>query len=173
MGGVDLADQRRLTCNSTVMGKHRWWLKLFFYLLDVGTSNALILYRGVTDNRKMNLFHYKKQLVHLLVGERLAKIEQPVSQHILVRIDGDQRLGCAYCNAFGESKRTRYICQHPQCKIPLCSVGSNCDNWDCFVIAHSNEKMRKMLMCQGVKMQQKANNQPGARNIRRRLNIAS
>ena len=44
MGGVDLADMRRLHCNSTVMCQNRWWLKLFFYLLDVGTSNALVLY---------------------------------------------------------------------------------------------------------------------------------
>jgi len=44
MGGVDLADMRRLHCNSTIMGQNRWWLKLFFYLLDVGTSNALVLY---------------------------------------------------------------------------------------------------------------------------------
>ena len=41
MGGVDLADMRRPQCNSTIMGQKRWWLKLFFYLLDVGTSNAL------------------------------------------------------------------------------------------------------------------------------------
>jgi hypothetical protein len=30
MGGVDLADMRRLHCNSTFMGQKRWWLKLFF-----------------------------------------------------------------------------------------------------------------------------------------------
>jgi len=30
MGGVDLADMRRLHCNSTIMGQNRWWLKLFF-----------------------------------------------------------------------------------------------------------------------------------------------
>ena len=59
------------------------------------------------------MFHYKKQLVHLFVGERIMNIEQPVLQHMLVRIDGDQRLSCAYCKAFGETKRTRYICQHP------------------------------------------------------------
>jgi hypothetical protein len=29
MGGVDLADMRRLHCNSTIMGQNRWWLKLF------------------------------------------------------------------------------------------------------------------------------------------------
>ena len=30
MGGVDIADMRRLHCNSTIMGQNRWWLKLFF-----------------------------------------------------------------------------------------------------------------------------------------------
>jgi Transposase IS4 len=30
MGGVDLADMRRLHCNSTIMGQNRWWLKFFF-----------------------------------------------------------------------------------------------------------------------------------------------
>ena len=50
MGGVDLADQRRLHSNSTLMGQHRWWLKLFFYLLDVGTSNALVLYNSTLQN---------------------------------------------------------------------------------------------------------------------------
>ena len=76
--------------------------------------------------------------MHLSIGERLANFEQPVSQHILVRIDGDQRLGCAFCNAFDESKRIRYICKLLPCKIPLCSVGLNCDNQVCFVMAHSN-----------------------------------
>ena len=30
MGGVDLEDMRRVHFNSTIMGHHRWWLKLFF-----------------------------------------------------------------------------------------------------------------------------------------------
>jgi hypothetical protein len=29
MGGVDLADMRRLHCNSTIMGQNQLWLKLF------------------------------------------------------------------------------------------------------------------------------------------------
>ena len=59
MGGVDLADMRRLHCNSTIMGKHRWWLKLFFYLLDVGTSNALVLHTQ-TGVSNMNIVEFKK-----------------------------------------------------------------------------------------------------------------
>jgi hypothetical protein len=68
MGGVNLADMRRLQCSSTIMGQNRWWLKLFFYLLDVGTSNALVLhneYRRTTkQNGKeaspMNIVEFKK-----------------------------------------------------------------------------------------------------------------
>ena len=66
MGGVDLADMRRLNCNSTIMGLHRWWLKLFFYLLDVGTSNALVLYRAAT-NDKINVVKYKEKLVQVVM----------------------------------------------------------------------------------------------------------
>jgi hypothetical protein len=40
MGGVDLADMRRLHCNSTIMV-----VEAFFNLLDVGTSNALVLHK--------------------------------------------------------------------------------------------------------------------------------
>ena len=76
MGGVDVADMRRLNCNSTLMGKHRWWLKLFFYILDVGTSNALILYREVMNNTTMNVVDYKKQLVYLLCGDRITSVEK-------------------------------------------------------------------------------------------------
>jgi Transposase IS4 len=33
MGGVNVADMRRLHCSSTIMGQNRWWLKLFFISL--------------------------------------------------------------------------------------------------------------------------------------------
>jgi hypothetical protein len=77
MGGVDLADMRRLQCNSTIMGQNRWWLKFFFYLLDVGTSNALVLYneyrrmklKGDECSKPMNIVDFKKQLVADFIGK--------------------------------------------------------------------------------------------------------
>ena len=60
MGRVDLADMRRLHCSSTIMGQNRGRLKLFFYLLDVGTSIALVLYklgRGVIV-KDMTIFQF-------------------------------------------------------------------------------------------------------------------
>ena len=92
MGGVDLADMRRLHCNSTIMGQHRWWLKLFFYLLDVGTSNSVVLFREATGN-KMNLSEFKTELVRKLLGERICKpaisLDTP-EVHVLVKA-GDHR----------------------------------------------------------------------------------
>ena len=62
MGGVDLADMKRLHCNSTIMGQNRWWLKIFFYLLDVGTSNANVLFNMTMrmEEKKMNIVDFKK-----------------------------------------------------------------------------------------------------------------
>ena len=74
-------------------------MKIFFYLLDVGTSNALVLFREAM-NSNINVVEYKKQLVNLLVGSRLETIDAPVVQHKLVRVEGDTRSSCAYCNAF-------------------------------------------------------------------------
>jgi hypothetical protein len=61
MGGVDLADARRLHCNSTIMGQNRWWLKLFFYLLDTGTLNALVVYNEAMKGQQkpFNLADFK------------------------------------------------------------------------------------------------------------------
>ena len=83
MDGVDLADMRRLHCNSTIMGQNRWWLKLFFYLLDVGTSNALVLYnesmksrlqQETTTKKPMNIVEFKMKLVEHLVGGSIETI---------------------------------------------------------------------------------------------------
>jgi Transposase IS4 len=85
MGGVDLADMRRLHCNSTIMGQKRWWLKLFFYLLDVGTSNALVLYNEYlrmkaeeTGNTftSMNIVSFKMKLVNDLVGNTVRNLNK-------------------------------------------------------------------------------------------------
>lgn len=45
MGGVDICDQKRLFCESRVHGLKRWWVRVFFYYMDVGTLNSMVLYR--------------------------------------------------------------------------------------------------------------------------------
>ena len=168
MGGVDLADMRRMHCNSTIMGLHRWWLKLFFYLLDVGTSNALVLYReagineGVdhtTNQFDINIVEYKKKLILNLVANEIVGIDEPVVDHRMERIEGDSRYQCSYCSLFGEEKRrTRYKCSHPECNMPLCSVGTGRTDQDCFSLSHANEDVRKSVALHFLKMRKKHNN---------------
>ena len=58
-----MADMQRLHCNSTIMGQNRWWLKLF-YLLDVGTCNALVLYnKSIDKSQRMNIVDFKVKLI--------------------------------------------------------------------------------------------------------------
>jgi Transposase IS4/Exonuclease len=116
MGGVDLADQRRLHCNSTIMGQHRWWLKLFFYLLDVGTANSLVLYNE-SMNDKMNIFEFKQKLVTSLLGSKLDDNVRtiPVSHGLIINPDEGRHM-CAYCGLTGTLSRTRFCCQSEDCK---------------------------------------------------------
>ncbi|MGR0295472.1 hypothetical protein ACUWCL_28980, partial [Klebsiella pneumoniae] len=60
MGGVDLFDQ--LMAVYTTSGKsRRWWMRLFYYLLDAAVVNSYTLYK-VTF---MKAFPHRKPLTHL------------------------------------------------------------------------------------------------------------
>jgi hypothetical protein len=156
MGGVDLADMRRLHCNSTIMGQNRWWLKLFFYLLDVGTSNALVLHKEFLKNRRegedgkptMNIVQFKMLLVEGLVGKSMDELMQTPSEndrHVLVQIGDGVRSRCAYCALMSKgTPRTRYQCA--ACGVPLCAVGSSPHKVDCFALAHETDDRREMVL---------------------------
>ena len=152
MGGVDLADMRRLHCNSTIMGSNRWWLKLFFYLLDVGTANALVLYRLTQTDKgsNMSIVDFKKEIVQELCKKVFRKKErkkiEEEPKHEQEPIEGDTRLCCAYCACFGIKRRTRFRCMHPECLIPLCAIGSGKTAMDCFVRCHETEITRQMTL---------------------------
>lgn len=143
MGGVDLADMRRLHCNSTIMGQNRWWLKLFFYLLDVGTSNALVLH-NYTRSSPMTIVEFKMTLVNGFIGERMRGIPEVIVQHLPTRSDGRYR--CAYCSLFNRMKRTRFRCSAPCCQLPLCSVGTGSAGEDCFTLCHGNKAIHKAVL---------------------------
>jgi hypothetical protein len=168
MGGVDLADMRRLHCNSTIMGQKRWWLKLFFYLLDVGTSNALVLHNEYlrmkaeeTSNTytPMNIVSFKMKLVDDLVGNTVRNLnksgECADDLHTAVQIADDVRSLCVYCAVVSKPKisRTRYQCS--KCGIPLCSIGSGKVEDDCFTMAHKTEDTLDIVKRKHVEMKKR------------------
>jgi Transposase IS4 len=135
-GGVDLADQRRKHCDSTIMGQHRWWLKLFYYLLDVATANALVLCNEAMQS-KMNMKDFKKKLVLYFVGTKLEVVPRPFGHdvHELVA-----RYKCVFC----EKSRTSFSCGNVNCRLPLCSARQKRGlvKQDCFSLAHHDESIR-------------------------------
>ena len=166
MGGVDLADMRRLHCNSTIMCQNRWWLKLFFYLLDVGTSNALVLHNESLRMRSnggsylpLNIVEFKMQLIEGLVGQRIEDLsggDEGEVLHIAMQIDGGTRSRCAYCALMSRTRRTRYQCRG--CGVPLCSVGNGKVDDDCFTQAHESEERRNLVWRKYQAMQQRTTN---------------
>jgi hypothetical protein len=161
MGGVDLADMHPLHCNSTIMCQKRWWLKLFFYLLDVGTSNALVLHNErsrmqATDEMAyspMNIVDFKMQLVESLVGRWMDNqdVVEEV-EHVPVHIPGGMRSWCAYYALLSQTRRTRYKCIC--CGVPLCSIGSGKVDNNCFAQAHET-KERQIQVCKKYQAMQK------------------
>jgi hypothetical protein len=103
-----IAHMQQLHCNLTIVCQNCWWLKLFFYLLDVRTSNALVLYNKLakmctptngTTYTPMNIVTFKMQLVEGLVGRWLDSQawQLEVMEHVPVHIQGAVCSQCSYC----------------------------------------------------------------------------
>ena len=156
MGGVDLADMRRLHCNSTIMGQNRWWLKLFFYLLDVGTSNALVLYKSASARTDVfTIVNFKGYLVQAFLGNRLQSVPEAVVSHFPTSSLGRNR--CVHCAIFSRVRRTRFHCSAPDCQLPLCSVGSGQGVQDCFSLCHGNPELLAAALIKYQAMKKKVN----------------
>jgi hypothetical protein len=140
----------------------------FFNLLDVGTSNARVLYneqlrlqaeeQGIIY-KALNIVDFKMQLVDDLVGTSLSDLfdrsrVSEVDEHKCVPIPGNVQARCAYCSLMSRGiSRTRFQCEI--CGVPLCSMGSGKLRNDCFGDAHETEERRQMVLQKYLHMQTK------------------
>jgi Transposase IS4 len=141
MGGVDISDMRRMHCNSMLMGQNPWWLKLFFYLLDVSVGNANVLYNEVRGNKDCNMVEFKEKLVMYYVGSRITTVPAALPKvHEITKCEGCYL--CAFCALFSVRTRTRYKCN--VCNIALCMVGLHGKEKNCFSLCHASESVTPM-----------------------------
>lgn len=148
-GGVDRFDQL-LAAYSISQKSKRWWVKIFYYLLDSAIVNSFIMYNYVQKNANtMN----QKKLSHLMFRKMLAEelinpwMNRP-KKEINVTIKGKKSSGrlvnvtidnvgehlpikctirrCARCSTKTKVKRSTTACQ--KCKVALCK--------ECFVPFH-------------------------------------
>ena len=125
------------------MGQNRWWLKLFFYFLDVGTSNALVLH-NYTTKAPLTVVDFKMAIVKTFLGDRSSSIPEVVVEHLPLRTEG--RFQCVYCSMFSQRKQTRFCCTVQCCRLPLCSIGTGVTGQDCFTLCHTNKTIHEALV---------------------------
>jgi DNA excision repair protein ERCC-6 len=78
MGGVDRSD-RLVRTYSVSRQSHKWWFRLFYYLLDTALANSYILYNQSSNHSKISEIDYLKKLAISLIGT------QPMEERVLRR----------------------------------------------------------------------------------------
>lgn len=120
MLGVDLSDQYRATHPIHIPRLKRWWLQLFFWLLDTTIENSRILYvENTNDLTLKSSYNYRLQLAaDLTKGFTLMPAFQGTSSHLVRAISEKigvrrRRRNCRVCG-----NKTTWICS--TCDVPLC-----------------------------------------------------
>ena len=125
---------------------------MFLYFLDVGTVNALLLYRISTTNESMKISNFKSSIVRSLVSKLIEAVLRSSKEltHHLVRIymNNTARNLCAYCALFSKKNRTRYKIKAPECNMSLCSVEDHSGpgtEQDCFDLTHHTSEILRAV----------------------------
>ena len=149
MGGVDIADQKRLFCESRIHGLSRWWIRVFFYYVDVGTVNAMVLYRkSIASTKTMNLRDFKMSWVTSYCGERIRGIIKPIlvdlpSCHL---VQMTRRNRCAWCCTMHKVRNDSSLACKGCCSSEQHLYFCNPAVRPCYFQAHKCESTRMYIM---------------------------
>lgn len=156
MGGVDRFDRSRGQYSVSHKAR-RWWIRIFYFLLDTAVVNAFILYQSVHPENPMTLLTFRVALFRGMVcGQsfRHRRSSLQGSSFVKYRVCGKKRtkmMGvpdnirlqqgnhfpvqtstyrrCRLCSSRTNNKRSRIICA--QCNVSLCVA-------PCFGIFHKH-----------------------------------
>ena len=135
MGGVDLFDFRRKNYSCSRKSK-KWWLRLFYFLVDMATTNAYIIYKE-QRNVKLTQKDFILQVADRLMSshssrKRAAVLSIPSCTRLLER-HFDRQESTKNCKMCEGCKCCRECC--PSDPVPLCPV-------PCFRLFHTLEFYR-------------------------------
>lgn len=147
MGGVDHFDQFHSFYNISWKSR-RWWMKIFYYLLDASIVNSYILYKVTSDlhdpkSSKLTHLQFRSALANQLIADYTSRKQPGVRPNIRKKLCKDsgktvvndfyklQNIGdhqptkgtyrrCGYCSTKNKPKRSNIICK--KCDIALCLV---------------------------------------------------
>ena len=147
MGGVDMADARRKSYSCSRRSR-RWWLRLFYFLVDLSVTNSYILAQESPLFPKMGLKEYILSLAEELLAKHNSRkrpgrilLDAPPSARFCERhfpSKCETPRSCRYCSNSSTGpgrKRTCFTCEEcdPQNPIHLCP-------YPCFKLYHTKEK---------------------------------
>ena len=151
MGGVDRADQRKESYSLDRKSK-KFWLRIFFYVMNVALSNAFIIFKNRTDSNMTYLAFLSSITTALIDEEKVKKRISPAinSNRKRNKLSGRKiQFGlpnknephlpivgasgtCAICSTDKNQYRSSYHCSH--CNRAFCMNSKR----NCFYKYHKN-----------------------------------
>lgn len=148
MGGVDLMDQKKVSYETDRKSKIKYYLRIFFDLLDIAVNNSHCIFVQMNEERHPNYkavtpLEYRQMIARSLIGRytnrqrntpsapvRSSRIilPAPKPEHSLIR--HDRRKRCAQCAKAGIENRTDSFCE--TCSVHLCYTKTR----NCFAEYH-------------------------------------
>ena len=135
MGGVDVADQLRKTYSCRRKSK-KWWLPLFYFLVDVSVVNSYILHRETPHASKLTLKEFILELSSELMSSYCSRKrsaqsspDAPPSARFCGRHfpSRNGKLGqCRICSKDGIRRRVVYSCLECDPKGPVFLCAEPC-----------------------------------------------
>ena len=135
MGGVDKSDQMKATYAIDHRSRSKFYLRIFFDLLDTSVVNSYIIYQKILELRHekpMKHIEFRQQLVRGLLGSYSSRLIPSLQQsrkrkyvqsqaktstnHIPTWLESRKR--CKVCSSKKIESRTNVFCH--ECEAPLC-----------------------------------------------------
>jgi DNA excision repair protein ERCC-6 len=146
MKGVDLADQKKVTYEIDHRSPTKFYLRIFFDLLDISITNAYIVYQKIHGSNMTSL-EFRRSVAMRLVANFSSRLRDTnpssvatkrlrigpteIPKHLPIIKSSRQR--CHHCSGRGNDCRSNVYC--PDCGIFLClNINRNC-----YTLYHSNQ----------------------------------
>ena len=144
MGGVDLCDQYTAAYRLDRRSKFRFYLRIFFDLLDVAMVNSFVVYDKLHPN-ELSFLDFKLIVSQRLIGSFTTRIRafpcaRPTKRRAVQLVSNESqshfpeyqetRRRCVYCSVGGIENRTFVMCL--TCNMPLCLQKER----NCFLFHH-------------------------------------
>ena len=142
-------DQIKTTYQIDRRSTNKFYLRLFFDLLDIAVNNACCVYNDLTTleetvSKRLKNLEYRQMIARYLIGvysNRERKVPRAVTgrfsvaaaakpEHVMIK--NTQRNRCVQCKKIKRENRTYNICQ--TCQVYLCYTTDR----NCFAAYHEN-----------------------------------